>query len=103
MRCSGLRLADRRRWSRPFLLPGAGRLRESNRLLARLRDANIIGVAVLTEAGVREANDADLDIIGYTRDNLESEGGPDAAAHLEQAIRTGSRCSYAPSRPSQPA
>jgi PAS domain S-box-containing protein len=47
-------------------------LRESNRLLARLRDANIIGVAVLTEAGVREANDAYLDIIGYSRDDLES-------------------------------
>ena len=47
-------------------------LRESSRLLGRLRDANVIGVAVLTEAGVQEANDAYLDIIGYTRDDLES-------------------------------
>lgn len=46
--------------------------RESNRLLGRLRDANIIGVAVLTEDGVQEANDAYLDIIGYTRDDLEA-------------------------------
>ena len=47
-------------------------MRESSRLLGRLRDANVIGVAVLTEAGVQEANDAYLDIIGYTRDDLES-------------------------------
>ena len=47
-------------------------LRESNRLLARLRDANLIGVAVLTEEGVKEANDAYLDMIGYSRDDLEA-------------------------------
>jgi PAS domain S-box-containing protein len=47
-------------------------LRESNRLLGRLRDANVVGVAVLTEHGVQEANDAYLDIIGYTRQDLES-------------------------------
>lgn len=47
-------------------------LRENSRLLGRLRDANIIGVAVLTEGRVHEANDAYLDIIGYTRDDLAS-------------------------------
>lgn len=47
-------------------------LRESNRLLGRLRDANVIGVVVLTEQGVQEANDAYLDIIGYTRGELEA-------------------------------
>ncbi len=48
------------------------RSRESARLLARLRDANIFGVAVLTEQSVQEANDAYLDIIGYTRAELEA-------------------------------
>ena len=46
------------------------RLRESNRLLGRLRDANVLGVSVATEKGIQEANDAFLDIIGYTRDDL---------------------------------
>ena len=47
-------------------------LRQNNRLLGRLRDANVLGVVVSTEAGVHEANDAFLDIIGRTRDDLES-------------------------------
>ena len=47
-------------------------LRQSNSLLGRLREANVLGVAVADEAGVREANDAYLAIIGYTRDDLES-------------------------------
>jgi PAS domain S-box-containing protein len=50
----------------------AKRLRESNRLLGRLRDANVLGVGVATEEGIQEANDAYLDIIGYTRDELEA-------------------------------
>ena len=47
-------------------------LRESNRLLGRLRDANVLGVVVADEEGIQEANDAYLDIIGYTRDDLEA-------------------------------
>ena len=43
------------------------RLRESNRLLGRLREANVLGVVVADEEGIQEANDAFLDIIGYTR------------------------------------
>lgn len=49
------------------------RLRESSRLLGCLRDANVLGVLVASEDGeVLEANDAYLDIIGYTRQDLES-------------------------------
>ena len=47
-------------------------LRESNRLLARLREANVLGVVVVSDDGILEANDAYLDIIGYTRDDLDS-------------------------------
>lgn len=49
-------------------------LREGNRLLGRLRDANILGVMVADETGVIEANDAYLDIIGYTREDFEAKG-----------------------------
>ena len=49
-------------------------LREGNNLLARLREANVIGVVVSDETGVIEANDAYLDIIGYTRDEFVSKG-----------------------------
>ncbi|MCW2929820.1 MAG: putative sensor protein, partial [Actinomycetia bacterium] len=47
-------------------------LRESHRLLGRLRDANVLGVVVADEEGIHEANDAYLDIIGYTRDDLQA-------------------------------
>lgn len=50
----------------------AAALRQSNRLLGRLREANVLGVIVASEKGIHEANDAYLDIIGYTRDDLES-------------------------------
>ena len=43
-----------------------------HRLLGRLRDANVLGVLVAGEHRVFEANDAFLDIIGYTRDDLEA-------------------------------
>jgi PAS domain S-box-containing protein len=46
--------------------------REGNRLLGRLREANALGVAVASENGIEEANDALLDILGYTRDDLKS-------------------------------
>jgi two-component system cell cycle sensor histidine kinase/response regulator CckA len=44
--------------------------RESSRLLGRLREANVLGVVVSDENGVQEANDAYLDIIGYSRADL---------------------------------
>jgi PAS domain S-box-containing protein len=48
------------------------RLREANRLLGRLRDANVVGVAAGTEEVVQEANDAFIDIVGYNREDVES-------------------------------
>jgi len=49
----------------------AAALREGAELMGRLRDANVLGVGLVGEDdGLREANDAYLDIIGYTRDDL---------------------------------
>jgi PAS domain S-box-containing protein len=45
-------------------------LQESTGLLSRLREANVLGVVASTEDGTYEANDAFLDLIGYTRDDL---------------------------------
>jgi PAS domain S-box-containing protein len=45
-------------------------LRESTSLLGRLREANVLGVATYTDSGVYEANDAFLDLIGYSQDDL---------------------------------
>ncbi len=47
-------------------------LQQSTALLGRLREANVLGVAVVGEQRVYEANDAYLDIIGYSRDDLEA-------------------------------
>ena len=47
-------------------------LRQSNQLLGRLRDANVLGVMVVDETTVYQANDAYLDMIGYTRQDLEA-------------------------------
>lgn len=47
-------------------------LRESDRLLGRLREANVLGIAVASEEGVHEANDAFLGITGYTRADFRS-------------------------------
>lgn len=47
-------------------------LRQSTALLGRLRDANVLGVVVKGEDRLYEANDAYLDMIGYTRDDLEA-------------------------------
>jgi PAS domain S-box-containing protein len=47
-------------------------VRQNNRLLGRLRESNVLGVVVSSEAGVHDANDAFLDIIGRPRDDLES-------------------------------
>jgi PAS domain S-box-containing protein len=45
-------------------------LREGAELMGRLREANVIGVVVNGEDRVHDANDAFLDMIGYTRDDL---------------------------------
>src|SRR5215469_6539170 len=47
-------------------------LQQSTALLGRLRDANVLGVIVQDESRVCEANDAYLDIIGYSRGDLEA-------------------------------
>jgi len=47
-------------------------LRHSTALLGRLREANVLGVVVVGEHRIYEANDAYLDIIGYSRDDLEA-------------------------------
>ncbi len=44
--------------------------REGSRLLGRLREANVLGVIVSDENGARDANDAYLDIVGYSRADL---------------------------------
>ena len=75
-------------------------LRESTGLLGRLREANVLGVVTSTEQGAYEANDAFLDIIGYSHDDLaagrvsyQSITAPQWAARdrqaLEQMRRTG--------------
>jgi PAS domain S-box-containing protein len=76
-------------------------LRESTSLLGRLREANVLGVATYTEDGVYEANDAFLDLIGYSRDDLaqgplayQAITAPEWAARdrgaIEQLRRNGS-------------
>ena len=75
-------------------------LRQSTALLGRLRDANVLGVVVVGERRLYEANDAYLAIIGYSRDDLEAGRvdwdkvttpgwvGAEAKAR-EQLLRTG--------------
>ena len=75
-------------------------LRESNALLGRLREANALGVIVSSEQRIHEANEFFLNLIGYSRDDLESGrlsyqsitpreyAGGDAAA-VAQLRRTG--------------
>jgi PAS domain S-box-containing protein len=80
-------------------------LRESTRLLGRLREANVLGVGVADEEGIREANDAFLEILGYTRDDLEARRitwpaiMPQEGIHahketIEQLRRTGASSPY---------
>jgi PAS domain S-box-containing protein len=47
-------------------------LRESALLLERLRDTNVLGMLLADERHVYDANDAFLDIIGASRDDLEA-------------------------------
>jgi len=75
-------------------------LREETELMSRLRDANVLGVAVADEDRFFDANDAFLDIIGFSRDDLEAgrlsdrsvtapECADGDAGALEQLRRTG--------------
>src|SRR5215469_13445861 len=75
-------------------------LQQGNRLLGRLRDANVLGVVVSSKEGLHEVNDAFLDIIGYSRDDIESwpfswraitppEWAASDEAAVEQLRRTG--------------
>ena len=50
----------------------AAALREGTELMGRLREANVIGVVVNGEDHVHDANDAFLDLIGYTREDVEA-------------------------------
>ena len=50
----------------------AAALREGAELMGRLREANVIGVVVNGEDHVHDANDAFLDITGYTREDVEA-------------------------------
>ena len=45
-------------------------VRDGSELMGRLREANVLGVVVVGEQRIVEANDAYLDIIGYTREEL---------------------------------
>jgi PAS domain S-box-containing protein len=47
-------------------------LEENTGLLNRLREANVLGVVASSERGAFDANDAYLDIIGYSREDLEA-------------------------------
>jgi PAS domain S-box-containing protein len=47
-------------------------LRENVGLLDRLREANVLGVVASSEQGAYDANDAFLDIIGYSREDLSA-------------------------------
>ena len=47
-------------------------LKENVGLLDRLREANVLGVVASSEQGAFDANDAFLDIIGYSREDLEA-------------------------------
>jgi PAS domain S-box-containing protein len=47
-------------------------LRERESFLGHLRDANVLGILVADEKRVIEANDAFLDMVGYTREDLEA-------------------------------
>lgn len=47
-------------------------LLEHNRLLERLQEANVLGVVVADETGIQEANDAFLEIVGFTRHDLDA-------------------------------
>jgi len=45
-------------------------LRDSAVMMSRLREANVLGVVAIKDGRIIEANDAYLDILGYTREDL---------------------------------
>jgi PAS domain S-box-containing protein len=47
-------------------------LRDSAEVMGRLREANVLGVVAVEDGRIVEANDAYLDILGYTREDLEA-------------------------------
>jgi PAS domain S-box-containing protein len=47
-------------------------LEENTSLLNRLREANVLGVVASSERGVFDANDAFLNLIGYTREDVDA-------------------------------
>jgi len=68
-------------------------LPEGTSLLGRLREANVLGVVSSTEQGAYEANDAFLDLVGYSHDDLaaglisyQSITAPQWAAHDRRAL-----------------
>lgn len=70
-----------------------GVLREGAELMSRLREANVLGVKVVEEGRLVEANDACLEILGYTRDDvasgrltLQAITPPEWAAATERAV-----------------
>jgi PAS domain S-box-containing protein len=70
------------------------RLREGAELMGRLREANVLGVVLVGEDRVYDANDAFLDIVGYTRDDVaagrisyRSVTAPEWAASDAEALR----------------
>ena len=69
-------------------------LEQSTALLGRLRETNVLGVVVAVEERVTEANDAFLDLVGYSREDLEagrvtpaSVTPADYAPAVERALR----------------
>jgi PAS domain S-box-containing protein len=47
-------------------------LRDSAEMMSRLREANVLGVVAVEDGQIVDANDAYLDILGYTRKDLEA-------------------------------
>ncbi len=68
-------------------------LQENASLLGRLREANVLGVVASSEHGAYDANDAFLDIIGYSREDLAAGRisypgitAPQSAGHDREAF-----------------
>jgi PAS domain S-box-containing protein len=66
-------------------------LRRSNRLLGRLRSANVLGVVVASEKGLHEVNDAFLDIIGYTATTSDPGPSPGGRSRLRSGPQATTR------------
>ena len=75
-------------------------LRERDSLLGRLRDANVLGILLVDEGGIVDANDAFLQIVGYSREDVAGgridwrgmtppEWQAKSAAAVEELDRTG--------------